>query len=205
MPGYLAQLAGILAGEQAAALKELAQLQKNIEHIKHIVTLQQSLTKVSGVTETVQITDVLEEALRMLASALDQHHVEIVREFTEVQPIIVDKHILLQILVNLVRNAKQSCKDSGRDKKKLTVRVYNGDGRIKIAIEDNGLGIPSENLTRIFNHGFTTKKDGHGFGLHSSALAAKEIGGSLHAHSTGAGQGATFILELPVVGKNAVN
>jgi signal transduction histidine kinase len=65
-------------------------------------------------------------------------------------------------------------------------------------IADNGIGIPPENLTRIFTHGFTTKKNGHGFGLHSSALAAKEIGGSLRAHSEGSGRGATFILEIPI-------
>ena len=62
---------------------------------------------------------------------------------------------------------------------------------------DNGIGIPPENLTRIFNHGFTTRKDGHGFGLHSGALAAKEMGGSLTVHSGGTGQGAAFTLELP--------
>jgi signal transduction histidine kinase len=110
----------------------------------------------------------------------------------------VARHRVLQILVNLVRNAKQACNDSARDDKQLTVRVYNGAGRIKIAVTDNGVGIPAQNLARIFNHGFTTKKDGHGFGLHSSELVAKEIGGSLTAHSQGAGHGSTFILELPL-------
>ncbi len=198
LPGYLAQLAGILVGEQVTALDELAQLQKNIEHIKHIVTLQQSFAKVSGVTEIVHINDLVEEAIRMDASALSRHKVEIIREFTVVQSITIERHKVLQILVNLVRNAKRACNDSGRDNKQLTVRVHHGDGRIKIAIADNGIGISSENLAHIFNHGFTTKKDGHGFGLHSSALTAKEIGGSLRAHSEGVGQGATFILELPV-------
>jgi signal transduction histidine kinase len=198
LPGYLAQLAGHLVGEQAAALNELAQLQKNIEHIKHIVTLQQSFARVSGVTETVQINGLVEDALNMNASALARHEVEIIREFAEVQPIVVERHKVLQILVNLIRNAKQACDDSGRDNKQLTVRVYNGDGLVKIAVTDNGIGIPPENLTRIFAHGFTTKKDGHGFGLHSSASAAKELGGSLRAHSEGAGLGSTFTLELPL-------
>jgi signal transduction histidine kinase len=198
LPGYLAQLAGILVGEQVTALDELAQLQKNIEHIKHIVTLQQSFAKVSGVTEIVHINDLVEEAIGMDASARSRHKVEIIREFTAVQSISVERHKVLQILVNLVRNAKRACNDSGRDDKQLTVRVHHGDGRIKIAIADNGVGISSENLAHIFNHGFTTKKDGHGFGLHGSALAAKEIGGSLRAHSEGVGQGATFILELPI-------
>ena len=101
------------------------------------------------------------------------------------------------MLVNLVRNAKHACQDSDLADRRLTVRVANGDGRIRITVIDNGIGIPPENLTRIFNHGFTTRKDGHGFGLHSGALAAKEMGGLLTAHSDGPGRGATFTLQLP--------
>ena len=69
-------------------------------------------------------------------------------------------------------------------------------------VTDNGEGIPKENLTRIFQHGFTTKKTGHGFGLHSGSNAAREMGGSLNVRSDGTGTGATFILELPL-NKNA--
>jgi two-component system NtrC family sensor kinase len=60
------------------------------------------------------------------------------------------------------------------------------------------VGIAPENLTRIFSHGFTTRTDGHGFGLHSAALAAQQMGGRLTAQSDGPGRGATFTLELPV-------
>jgi signal transduction histidine kinase len=109
----------------------------------------------------------------------------------------VEKHKILQILVNLVGNAKHACDDSGRADRRLTVRVANGNGSVKISIIDNGIGIPPENLTRIFNYGFTTRKGGHGFGLHNSALAAKEMGGSLTVLSGGPGQGADFTLELP--------
>ncbi len=73
-----------------------------------------------------------------------------------------------------------------------------GEDRVCFEVIDNGVGISAENLTRIFNHGFTTKKDGHGFGLHSGALAAKEMGGALTAHSDGEGKGARFALELPM-------
>jgi signal transduction histidine kinase len=121
-----------------------------------------------------------------------------VREFADLPPLLTDKHKVLQILVNLIRNANHACNDSGQKDKQITLRLYNGDGRVKIAIVDNGVGIPAENLTRIFNHGFTTRKDGHGFGLHSGALAAKEMGGDLKVFSEGPGHGSTFILELPV-------
>jgi signal transduction histidine kinase len=150
------------------------------------------------VTETVNLTDLVEDALRMNAGGMTRHEVKVVREYEEVRPITVDKHKVLQILVNLIRNAKYACDDSGRKDKQLTLRVSNGGDQARIAVIDNGVGIPAENLTRIFNHGFTTRKDGHGFGLHSGALAAKEMGGSLSVHSDGTGRGAVFTLEVPL-------
>src|SRR6185295_828149 len=105
---------------------------------------------------------------------------------------------VLQVLVNLIRNAKYACDESGRPDKQIMLRVARADRRITISISDNGVGIPTENLVRIFNHGFTTRKEGHGFGLHSGALAAQEMGGSLCVQSDGSGRGATFILELPL-------
>jgi len=111
----------------------------------------------------------------------------------------VDRHKVLQILINLLRNAKYAMDARSGHAKRLVVRVgVSSPNRVRITLADNGVGIDSEHLTRIFNHGFTTKKDGHGFGLHSGANAAKEMGGTLTAHSGGPGQGAEFTLELPV-------
>jgi PAS domain S-box-containing protein len=197
LPGYLAQLAEHLAGEQGAALKDLAELQKNVEHIKDIVNMQQSFAKVSGLTETVRISELVEDALKMNASSLARHDIQVVKDFESLPPVTVEKHKVLQILVNLVRNAKQACDEAEPPEKRLTLRVTRVNDRTRISVTDNGIGIPPENLTRIFAHGFTTKKAGHGFGLHGGALAAQEMGGSLTVHSSGPGQGATFTLELP--------
>ncbi|MFO0982331.1 MAG: ATP-binding protein [Planctomycetota bacterium] len=198
LPNYLAQLSEHLASEQSDALKELGQLQKNIEHINDIVMMQQSYARVSGVVEAVKVSELVEDALRMNAGALIRHDVQIARELDDGLSIVVDKHKVLQILINLIRNAKYACDESHRPDKQVAVRVSSDDGRVRIAVSDNGIGIPSANLTRIFNHGFTTRKNGHGFGLHSGALAAKEMGGALSVHSDGPGQGATFVLELPL-------
>ncbi|HTD67720.1 MAG TPA: DAHL domain-containing protein [Candidatus Limnocylindria bacterium] len=198
LPGYLAQLSDHLAAEHTDTINELALLQKYIEHINDIVAKQQSYAVVSGVTETVKISDLVEDALQLNTGSLTRHEVEAVRDFSNVPPITIEKHKVLQILVNLISNAKQACDDSGRANKRMTVRVTNGEGSIKIAVTDNGVGIPPENLVSIFNHGFTTRTKGRGFGLHSGALAAKQLGGELHAHSEGVGHGATFTLELPV-------
>ena len=146
----------------------------------------------------VNIPDLVEDSLRMNLGSMSRHGVEVIRDFEKVPPVNVEKHKILQILINLLRNAKNACDESGRADKRLTVRVRNGRERLKISVIDNGVGIAPENLTRIFNHGFTTRKDGHGFGLHSGALAAREMGGSLTADSAGPGQGAAFTLELPL-------
>lgn len=194
---FLGQLADLLKQENRNHLQEIDSLRKNIEHIKGIVAMQQNYAKVSGVPELVDVADLVEDSLRMNASALQRHHVEIIREYARIPPINTDKHKVLQILVNLVQNAKNACAESGQAGKRLIVRVANGGGVVKISVTDNGIGIPTENLTRIFGHGFTTRKNGHGFGLHSGALAAREVSGSLTCHSDGPGHGATFVLELP--------
>lgn len=197
LPSYLARLSENLVAEQTRNIQELDSLVKNIQHIKEVVAMQQNYARVSGVKEIINVQELVEDALRMNIGSLDHHHVKLVRQFETVPSINIDKHQVLQVLVNLIRNAKRACQDSERSDKQLTVRVNDGDGRIKISVIDNGIGIPPENLTRIFNHGFTTRADGHGFGLHSGALAAKQMGGALIAHSDGPGQGATFTLELP--------
>jgi PAS domain S-box-containing protein len=197
VPAHLAQLAEHLQVEQETNVRELELLRHNVDHIKEIVAMQQTYATFGGVKEMINVVHLVEDSLRINEGALSRHEVEVVREFESVPTLNVEKHKILQILVNLLRNAKYACDDSERADKRLTVRVANGEGRVRISVIDNGVGIPPENLTRIFNHGFTTRKDGHGFGLHSSALAAKEMGGSLTVHSDGPGQGAEFTLELP--------
>ena len=198
LPTYLAKLAEQLQTEERAALEELASLRGNIEHIKDTVATQQSYAKRCGVSETVNVTDLVEDSLRMNAGALSRHQVALRREFSEVPQITVDKHRVLQILVNLVRNAKYACDESGRADKQMTVQIENYCNGVRISVIDNGIGIKQENLRRLFRHGFTTRESGHGFGLHSAALAAGELGGRLSAHSDGEGHGARFALDLPL-------
>src|SRR5882724_4831161 len=188
LPTYMTDLANHLTIERESVVKELTSLTKNVEHIKDIVAMQQNYATVMSVTETVKITDLVEDALRMNTNALERHNVQLVREYDSALPeITVDKHKVLQILINLVRNAKYACDESNRMDKRITIRVAKTDRRIGISVIDNGMGISRENLAHIFSFGFTTRKDGHGFGLHSGALAAKELMGSLVVHSDGPG------------------
>lgn len=200
LPEYLATLGDHLVTEQAALLEELKSLGQNVQHINDVVAMQQNFARAGGVTEIVKVSELIDDAVRMNAGGFQRHHVQIIRDYdAHTSPeLTVDRHKVLQILVNLVSNAKYACSASGQKERRVTFRVSQGDGKVSIACVDNGIGIPPENLERIFNHGFTTKKDGHGFGLHGAANVAREMGGRLFVHSDGVGRGATFTLELPL-------
>lgn len=199
LPAYLSELAGELVAERDAAVAELTALRANIEHIKEIVAMQQGYARLGGITDTVDVRVLVDDSLRMNEGAFSRHGVTIVRDFEDVPPVRVDKHKVLQILVNVIRNAKYACSDAkGDGDRRVTVRVRAANGNVMISVIDTGVGIPRENLERIFGYGFTTRAEGHGFGLHSSALAAHELGGTLRAESPGPGMGATFTLTLPL-------
>lgn len=199
LPGYLAKLGQHFVAENANLLEEVHQLGRNIEHIKEVVAMQQSYAKVSGVFENLAPHSLVEDAIAMNISAFERHGVVVDRQFSVVPLVRVDRHKVLQILINLLRNAKYALDDVMRTDKRITISISaENECSVQIAVADNGIGISPENLTRIFAHGFTTRKEGHGFGLHSGALAAHAMGGSLTVASAGTGQGATFTLELPV-------
>ena len=196
---YLAKLGSHLEEERQIMLQELALLTGHIGHIKEIVATQQNYAKVSGLVEVISLSDVVDDAIRIVEPGLATSGIHLERDHEAVPPVAVDKHSVLQILLNLLRNAKQAVKDSGHQEKRIRVRIHRwGEDRVRIAVDYTGVGLAPENLTRIFSHGFTTKRAGHGFGLHSGANAARQLGGSLWAESEGLGCGATFILELPL-------
>jgi PAS domain S-box-containing protein len=198
IPEYLSKLATHLASEKELALKELNALRQSVEHIRTIVTMQQNYAKVSGVRQPVTADELVNEAIQINASSVARHDVRVSVFVEPGLTLTTEKHKILQILINLIRNAIQACDRGTALEKRIDVRAESTGKMLRLTVTDNGEGIPLENLHRIFAHGFTTKPNGHGFGLHTGALAAKELGGTLTANSEGAGKGATFVLELPL-------
>jgi signal transduction histidine kinase len=202
LPGYFNKLAIALAQEKQAIAGELESLTRSVDHIKEIVATQQTYSGATSVTEPVQVKDLIEDALRMNAGSIAHHQINIIKEFADVPAVLLDKHLMLQILINLIGNAKHALNGGSQQahqiKLKLDIAGATDAPRLRIRIEDNGAGIAPENLARLFAHGFTTRKNGHGFGLHSCALAVKEMKGSISAFSDGLGLGAAFVVELPI-------
>ena len=199
VPAFLRTLATHLQDEQAQALKELDSLAQSLEHVKVIIAMQQNHAKVTGIHEAMAVADVVEDALRLNTISFTRHEIRVRREFAAKPTATLERHKVMQILVNLLANAQHALDKPEVKDKTLTVRIaMNGPDSVRISVGDTGSGITPETMSRLFQHGFTTKPQGHGFGLHHGALAAKEMGGSLTAHSDGAGKGATFTLEFPL-------
>lgn len=198
LPQYLTSLAARLSEENTQALAELASVASNVEHIKTIIATQQSYAHTSDMTEVVKITDVIDDALRMGEVSFSRHGVEVVKDYEDDVTIETDRHRLLEILINVVSNARHSLKEASTENRRLAIQLRRVADGISITISDTGVGIPAGNLARIFEHGFTTKRGGHGFGLHACANATQELGGSIAATSAGAGMGAEFAIRLPL-------
>jgi PAS domain S-box-containing protein len=198
VPDFIDSLSHHFSETRTRLLHESESLQRNVDHIKEIVAMQQTYATAIGVIEPMDPAVLMEDSLRMNTSALQRHSIRVVRDFNAVPAVLADRGKALQILVNLISNAKYAAEKGAQPEKIVTLRIAAGEtGRVQLSVTDNGEGIPAENLGRIFNHGFTTKANGHGFGLHCSANAAREMKGSLTVHSDGPGTGATFVLDLP--------
>ena len=183
--------------EQAIMKKEIKNLSSNLQHIKDIISTQQNLSKLTGVEHVISLGSMIEEALLISGLDLGDHHIRVEKKY-ENKTIVSDKVKLLQILVNLLRNAKESLMSSADLNKILIIKLTIKNNKLILQIIDNGVGVPPENVSKLFTYGFTTKENGHGFGLHMCAITAKEMGGTIYlAEMSRFKKGANFTLELP--------
>lgn len=179
--------------------QEINSLLKHILHITNIISTQQSVAKVSGMEEIVDIKSIVKTAVEIYSSALESQSIQVNYDFDDLKPIVIDRDKVLQILVNLISNSKHALEASNNENKQIDISTkFVSDNRISFTIKDNGIGIENENIPLVFKQGFTTKKAGHGFGLHASLNTAKELGGSLLCSSDGPEKGCTFTLEFEV-------
>jgi PAS domain S-box-containing protein len=199
-PEFLAKLDVHLREENAKLRGDVEGLVRHFEHIRQIIVTQQNSAKLFGVTESLTPAQLFEDAVKLTEKSMERHGIALEREFANAPAVKADRHKVLQILVNLLKNAKDALLGAGTDPARIAVSVRCIDERhVALVVADNGPGISPENLAKIFQHGFTTKKTGHGFGLHSAVLAAREMGGDLTVASEGPGHGATFTLTLPLI------
>ena len=203
IPAYLVMLAESVTQNQTLVERELIGLSRNVDHIRHVVNRQVYLARPERMMcEPVRFRELMEQALAIYRPALDRRGCEIVERYDKDLEGFCDRHQVLQILVNLVSNAQNAMDAVPNQSHRLTLHVgvaKDRPGFVRFEIIDTGVGIAGDHLPRLFTQRFTTRSDGHGIGLHSAALAAKSLGGTLQAKSDGLGRGATFMLDLPVI------
>lgn len=199
LPAFITKLSELLGQEQESLQEGVGGLIKSIDHIKEVVASQQSVARVQNVDEAMAVSELLDDAVEVNRLRLEKFGVTIDKQLEALPPVRVDRHKTMQILVNLVKNACDAMERNTPETRRMTLKAQQlEDGMVRLSVADAGSGIAPENLARVFNHGFTTKADGHGFGLHSSANTAQQMGGRLTAASDGVGHGACFQLDLPL-------
>lgn len=198
LPAYLRGLATQFQADRESICREISSLSKHVDHIKDIVRAQQSYAGSFGVIESCEPHQLFEDALSFVSDSVARHNIRLIKDFEPMPPVELEKARLIQMLVNLIKNAKESVLMCENSEPSITLRLRPLDGdRVRFEVSDTGTGISPDQLTRIFTQGFTTKAHGHGFGLHASANLAKEMGGTLSVQSDGVGLGATFSIDLP--------
>ena len=196
LPDYLAAASAQMARNVTSVQAELDTIEQLLDHLRDIVSAQQVLAHVGGLRELVDLQELAESALLVRGS--DLARIKVVRQFEDLPLVLTDRHKLLQILVNLISNAGDAVRSHSPEAGEIIVQIAREQDDAVIVVHDTGIGMSAETLSRLWQFGFTTKLGGHGFGLHTSANAAHEIGATLSAESEGLGRGSRFIIRLPL-------
>lgn len=204
VPAFLGELVRIFDDEYEALWADTQVIRASAEHAGQIIASQQQLARSKAcLRELVSAIDMMEAAFTLGSAAFSMRDVNVERHYAYAGNVTTDRHKVLQILINLVSNAAHAIQEKDATERRIRLGTSLGDDCVRIEISDAGAGIDARVLPELFNQGFTTRQNGHGIGLHSSASWARELGGSLTCQSDGVGRGATFVLELPLPSADA--
>lgn len=197
LPKYLIKLVETLKEEQDIYLEELINLNTGISHVEEIVAVQQDYAGVSGVTEKILLTKMMDDVVKMYRDSFRTNKIEVYNNYSKVSPVLIEKGKLMQVFVNILKNAKESLIMKSEGDKVITINISEDKESQNVEIIDNGVGINEEDLESIFLYGFSTKEHSKGFGLHTSALTVAEFNGKIFANSDGKDKGSKFTIIIP--------
>ncbi|MDZ7720679.1 MAG: two-component regulator propeller domain-containing protein [Balneolaceae bacterium] len=194
---YYLKLEDPLKKERQKMIRQSERLNEKIELINEIIAAQQNYASTGIHAEQVLLDEIIDNAISLQAGSIERHNLDIVKDLQASNPVFIQRSKLIHVLINILKNAKEAMAGMDPEEKKIVIKTWQEDDRVYLSISDTGPGIKNEHLGKIFTQGFTTKKNGHGFGLHSSANYLNEMGGSIKVHQNGKDKGATFTLNLP--------
>ncbi len=195
---YYLELDPLFDEEKKETTLHINRMLNKLDAIKDVLADQQNYAGTASLTDHCDLVDIMEDALLVQKDGFAEFRLTTVKEFIDTPKITIQKTKLIHILVNLIKNAKEAMMEAPSENRTLTLSVFPQNKNAYIKVKDTGAGIASENINKIFVHGYTTKKSGHGFGLHSCANYMTEMGGKIWVESEGQGKGSTFVLEFPL-------
>ncbi len=198
LPEYYFALEDVMETEREVMTHNLDRLLKKASAIEDIISAQQNYAGVEALVEEYTLSEIVQDALIIQSGTMEKYDIRIEKKYLDVPKIRIQKTKLVHIVINLVKNAKEAMYETPPQSRTLNIFINHDGKAVYMRVQDNGHGIASENLKKIFSYGFTTKKNGHGFGLHSSANYMTEMGGEMWAESDGQGKGSTFVLKFPI-------
>lgn len=197
---YYLKLEEPLKKERDDIVSQSERLDEKINIINDVITAQQSHAGISNqLTSELSLSGIVESTLSLHSELIDDYNLSIKQNLKATIPVIAQRSKLIHVLVNFIKNAGESMENNRDGNKNLTIKSWEDSHRVYLSITDNGAGIENKNLDKVFSHKYSTKKKGHGFGLHSSANYMKEVGGNIKVSSEGVGKGTTFTLIFPIL------
>ncbi len=191
---YYLKLEDPLKNEREKVMRQSERLNEKIELINEVIAAQQNYAGIGAAAEKTSLTETIENALALQAGSIERHGLHVEKDLQTTEQITVQPSKLINVLINIIKNAKEAMANNKPDNRKIIIKAWEEDDQIFLSFTDNGEGIKKEHIDKIFSHGFTTKKNGHGFGLHSCANYMREMKGKIKVESEGKGKGATFTL-----------
>lgn len=169
--------------------------------IEKILRQMRSLTVVSSQLSRLKVEPLIHEAVNIVADLFAKNKVEIVEKYTlSAAEARVDHDELIQVLTNMLRNSLQAVLEKNGSQKKVEIETSGTDTKFFIDIIDTGVGIAEENMPKLFESQFSTKKpdEGTGLGLSISRRFVRSFNGDLYVLRTSVNKGTTFRIEIPL-------
>ena len=199
LPEFYEEFGHLLDRDNKRQRSDLTELQENLNLIKELIATQQDYARNAGGAGQLHLLTLINDVLRLEMMSFNKHSIQLEIDVPENLYLRSWRGKIMHVLLNLVKNAKEAILADTKHERLLMITAEKVDGRVMVRIKDNGIGIKGEHLARMFGYGFTTKLEGHGFGLYTSIEAVREMNGELRVQSDGPGTGAEFVLELPAV------
>ncbi|MGL1902584.1 MAG: PAS domain-containing sensor histidine kinase [Fibrobacterales bacterium] len=194
---YFIALSDECGNERDSMDYHLGRMLDKITAIRDVIRSQQEFATAPVENQEIDPRTVVSDTIEMIGGSLQQYSIQVIQDYHSHKTFVAQKSKVQHILVNLLKNAKEELMFNPFGDRVIVITVGGDAQHLSISVSNNGRKIREDLLGKIFSHGFTTKDNGHGFGLHSCANYMTEMGGSISVKNNES-RGVCFTMEFQV-------